>query len=110
MFDNGLVREALDQIRGMASGLVRTPAWSLPDAELVPCLDAVHEAEQALAVIRLHLIREVERRGVPAAEGATGIAVWLRGRLGVLSIGTRGCHAVRHAARGDLRAAEPAHR
>jgi hypothetical protein len=77
------MREALAQIRGVASGLVDVPVWPLSDGEVVSCLDEVHQAEQALAAVRLHLVREVEGRDLPGGHGATGVAVWLRSRLRV---------------------------
>ncbi len=52
-----------------------------PDTDLLACLDAVHEAEQALVAARLHLIREIGGRDVAGGRGATSMAVWLRGRL-----------------------------
>jgi hypothetical protein len=67
----------------MASRLVDAPAWALSDGELVDRLEAVHAAEQVLAAVRLHLIREVDGRNLPGVQGATGVAVWLRGRLRV---------------------------
>jgi hypothetical protein len=75
------VREALTQIRGVASGLVDAPVWPLPDGDLVDCLDELHRAEQCLAAVKLHLIREVDGRDLPGGHGTTGVAVWLRGRL-----------------------------
>lgn len=60
-----------------------TPLWALPDDEVVACLDTVHAAEQALAAAQLHLIRQVDSRGLPATQHATSCASWLRQRLRV---------------------------
>jgi len=75
------MREALAQIRGVASGLVDAPVWPLPDEDVVVCLDEVHAAEQVLAAVKLHLVREVEGRDLPGGHGTTGVAVWLRSQL-----------------------------
>jgi hypothetical protein len=72
---------ALTHLSALAGECVDTPVWSLSDADLVAGLDAVHRAEQALAAVKLHLIREAQGRDLPAAHGASGAAVWLRQRL-----------------------------
>jgi hypothetical protein len=75
------MREALAQIRGLASGLVDAPVWSLSNDDVVGCLQTVHEVQQVLAAVQLHLVREAEGRDVPGGHGATGVAVWLRSQL-----------------------------
>ena len=81
MFDNGVVLEVLTQIRAQAAGCVDTAAWTLPDGDLVACLDAVTGVLAQLAAVQAHLVREVEGRGVPAAQDASGVVAWLRQRL-----------------------------
>jgi hypothetical protein len=58
-----------------------TPAWSLTDTDLVACLDVVHQAEQALAAVKLHLVRQIEVRDVPRVQHAYSCPGWLRARL-----------------------------
>jgi hypothetical protein len=99
--ENAGMREALARIRGVASGLVDAPAWSLSDAEVVDCLDEVHRAEQALAAVRLHLVRQVQGRDLPGGHGASGVAVWLRSRLRISIRSAR--RQVELAARVDRR-------
>jgi hypothetical protein len=65
LFHNGLVLEALGQLRSAAIGCADAPVWSLTDTDLIACLDAVHAAEQAVAAVKLHLIRQAEIRDLP---------------------------------------------
>jgi len=81
VFDNGWVLEALTRIRAEVAGCVDAPVWALSEADVVACLDAVAVVQAQLAVVQAHLVREVEGRGVPAAQHATGTAAWLRQRL-----------------------------
>jgi Domain of unknown function (DUF222) len=97
----GGVREALAQIRGVASGLVAAPAWPLSDADVVACLRSVHDAEQSLAAVKLHLVGEVAGRDLPGGHGATSVAVWLRSQLRVSIRTTR--RLVELAKRADRR-------
>jgi Domain of unknown function (DUF222) len=97
------MRAALEQIRGVASGLVAAPVWPLSDGDVVACLQAVHEVEQVLAAVKLHLIREVEGRDLPGGHGATSVAVWLRSQLRLSIRSTR--RLVQVATRVDRRPA-----
>ena len=81
MFHNGLVLEALGQLRSAAIRCADAPVWSLTDTDLIACLDAVHAAEQAVAAAKLHLIRQVELRDLPRTQHASSCAGWLRTRL-----------------------------
>jgi hypothetical protein len=65
----------------VAIGCADTPLWSLSDTDLVACLDAVHAAEQAVAAVTLHLIRQVDVRDLPRSQHAHTCAGWLRTRL-----------------------------
>ncbi|WP_330437887.1 HNH endonuclease [Micromonospora sp. NBC_00821] len=60
---------------------VDAPAWALPEPELIAALDAAHRLEQRLAAVKLTLVRELDGRGTPRAQGASSTAVWLRERL-----------------------------
>ncbi len=73
--------ERLARVRGLASEAAVVAVWPLSSVDLEASLDAVHEAEQALAAAKLHLIRELEGRDVAGGQGATSMAAWLRGRL-----------------------------
>jgi hypothetical protein len=75
------VRETLQQLREVAGRCAGTPVWSLPDTDLVAAVHAVHDAEQMLAAVKLHLIREIDGRNLPIAQEAANTAIWLRGRL-----------------------------
>lgn len=75
--------ETLEQLRTAAADCASAPTWPLPDGELLTCLTTVVRVEQALAAARLHLIRQVEARDLPAAQHATGTAGWLRDQLRV---------------------------
>jgi hypothetical protein len=55
--------------------------WALPEAQLIESLDAVHAMEQRLATVKLALVREIDGRGVAAAQGASSTGAWLRERL-----------------------------
>ncbi|HEX2772999.1 MAG TPA: DUF222 domain-containing protein, partial [Micromonosporaceae bacterium] len=55
--------------------------WALSEAQLIESLDAVHAMEQRLVAVKLALVREIDGRGVAAAQGASSTAVWLRERL-----------------------------
>jgi hypothetical protein len=75
------VRETLQQLREVAGRCAGTPVWSLPDTDLVAAVHAVHDTEQMLAAVKLHLIREIDGRNLPIAQEAANTAIWLRGRL-----------------------------
>ncbi len=51
--------------------------YSLPSAELISRLDRVHAFSQQVAALELGLVREVDARGLPAAEGAHSTGSWL---------------------------------
>ncbi|MEH1125162.1 HNH endonuclease signature motif containing protein [Micromonospora sp. CPCC 206061] len=85
------MREVLEQLRSVTGQCAGTPAWSLLDADLTDALQAVHDAEQMLAAAKLHLIREIDGRGLPITQEASSTPVWLRGRLHI------SIHAARRA-------------
>jgi hypothetical protein len=55
--------------------------WSLSDSELVDSLTAVWSAQQRLTVVAARLAGEARKRGIPADQGCTSTAVWLRNQL-----------------------------
>jgi hypothetical protein len=82
--------EELGQIRDQAASLAQAPVWSLTEEQLGAHLDGIHAAEQALAAARLHLVAEIDGRGVPAKQGVRSTVSWLGGRL----------HIAPHTAKG----------
>ncbi|HYP45475.1 MAG TPA: DUF222 domain-containing protein [Propionibacteriaceae bacterium] len=73
--------EALQRIRIEAVECAETPAWSLTDADVEGCLDVVQQGMQALSAVLLHLIHQVDTRGIPATQRTPQTAMWLRERL-----------------------------
>ncbi|MEU8409775.1 DUF222 domain-containing protein [Micromonospora sp. NPDC048842] len=65
----------------VVAACVDAPAWALPEPELIAALDAAHRLERRLAAVKLTLVRELDGRGTPRAQGASSTAVWLRERL-----------------------------
>ncbi|WP_433268096.1 DUF222 domain-containing protein [Micromonospora vinacea] len=55
--------------------------WALSEHDLIAALDATHRLQQRLASVQLALVRELDGRGTPVAQGAASTAVWLRHRL-----------------------------
>ncbi|MET8257820.1 DUF222 domain-containing protein [Micromonospora sp. NPDC005205] len=73
--------EELAQADDAVAACVDAPAWALPEHELIAALDAAHRLQHRLAAVTLTLIREVDGRSTPRAQGASCTAVWLRERL-----------------------------
>ncbi|RZT79143.1 uncharacterized protein DUF222 [Micromonospora violae] len=73
--------EELTQADDAIAACLDAPAWALREHELIAALDAAHRLQQRLAAVTLTLIREVDGRGTPRAQGASCTAVWLRERL-----------------------------
>jgi hypothetical protein len=57
------------------------PVWSLSDADLLACLDTLHQAETRLATAMAHLVAEITRRDLPATLGASSMIALLHQRL-----------------------------
>jgi hypothetical protein len=66
VFDDGRVLDTLEQLTTDAAKHAAAPVWSLPDAELIDCLDAAHRLERAAAAIRHHLVRQIDARTATA--------------------------------------------
>ncbi len=75
--------EALAELKALAGKCADAPTWPLPDDTLVDCLDAVHQIAAAVTAVQLHLIREIDGRGLAVAQHASSTAVWLREHLRV---------------------------
>jgi hypothetical protein len=73
--------DALAELRGIAGECADEPTWPLRDDKLVDCLDAVHQVAQVVAAAELHLIREIDGRGLAVAQHASSTPVWLREHL-----------------------------
>ncbi len=75
--------DALAELEGLAGKCADAPVWPLSDDALVECLDTIHHVAQAVTAAQLHLVREIDGRGLPVAQHASGTAVWLREHLRV---------------------------
>jgi hypothetical protein len=103
VFDNGLVLEAVEQLRVDAAKCADASAWSLSDGELVDSLVSVHRLEQTVAALKLHLVRQADARDLAAARHFRGTASWLQSLLVVDGATAR--QLVEQAAETDRRAA-----
>ncbi|MCW2639229.1 MAG: hypothetical protein JWP76_1535, partial [Dactylosporangium sp.] len=54
--------------------------WAWPDSTLVNGLDRLQVLAAQVAALQLELIRQIDSRGIPATQGATGTVAWLRDR------------------------------
>jgi hypothetical protein len=77
------MREAVERLGEAASDCAGLVPWSSTDEQLVAEFAALHVAQQAVTAAMLHWLREVEGRGLPAKDGATSTAVWVRRELRV---------------------------
>lgn len=71
----------MERLRTDAAKHVDASLWALPDAELIDCLHALHQLEQTVAALRSHVLRQIDGRGIAAAQGFRNTAGWLRDRL-----------------------------
>ena len=78
-----MVLEAVRRAHGELAAAVAAPVWSLADAELVASVEAAFGLVERARVLLAHLVAEADGRGVPKAEGASSVPVWLRLRLRV---------------------------
>lgn len=76
-----VIADALAQLETLAGRCANAPTWPLTDDTLVECLDRIHQVAQTIAAAESHLVREIDRRGLPVAQHATSTPVWLRERL-----------------------------
>jgi hypothetical protein len=73
------MREALAQAKALVAGCATAPAWPLSDAELIQAVTDVHRLARQVAATEVHLVRELDGRGLAKAHGATGTGRWLAG-------------------------------
>ncbi|WP_433317156.1 DUF222 domain-containing protein [Micromonospora sp. CA-269861] len=73
--------EALAQADSGVATCADTTVWALSEHELIAALDATHRLQQRLSAVQLAVVRELDGRGTPVAQGAASTAVWLRHRL-----------------------------
>jgi hypothetical protein len=73
--------DRLSQLKALAGECADAATWSLLDGDLVDCLDAVHTLTQTVAALNLHLVREIDSRGLAVAQHASSTAAWLREHL-----------------------------
>ncbi|HEX8344781.1 MAG TPA: HNH endonuclease, partial [Actinoplanes sp.] len=81
--------EAAVQRSVVAAGeSAQAPVWPLTDDSLQKTLDAVRSAERSLAATRLHLIREIDARAIPARVGAR-TPMWVAERMRITPVAGR---------------------
>ncbi|MEV1109064.1 DUF222 domain-containing protein [Micromonospora sp. NPDC049751] len=73
--------EGLARAEAAVADCLDAAVWALPEHDLVAAVDAAHRLAQRLAAVQLALVREVDGRGTPRAQGTSSTAVWLRDRL-----------------------------
>jgi hypothetical protein len=76
-----VLADALAEVKALADKCADAPTWPLGDDALAECLNTIHQITQAVTAAQLHLIREIDGRGLPVAQHASGTAVWLREQL-----------------------------
>ena len=72
--------EAVERGRVVAVECAESPVWSLGPDSLVSCLDGLEAMERSVAAAKLHVVREIDGRGIAAAAGAR-TPMWLAERL-----------------------------
>jgi hypothetical protein len=82
--------DVLNRLRALAGDCATASVWSHSDDELRACLDVLQATQQALTAATAHVIREIDGRCLPAKDGATSTAVWLRWRQRI------SIHAAKH--------------
>jgi hypothetical protein len=73
--------EMLEQVEAATVTCAATPAWPLPDADILDCLDVAHRLEQEAAAVMLHLVHAADTRGLAQSRGFRSTAGWLRSLL-----------------------------
>ncbi|MGN9909194.1 DUF222 domain-containing protein [Phytohabitans sp. LJ34] len=67
--------DALAQLKALGAECANASAWSLSDAQLVDCLDAIHEIAQTITATELHLVRDAALDHRPALDAALAAGV-----------------------------------
>ena len=75
--------ELLSETRRAAAACAVSPAWAVPDRDLIECLQQAWAGVQQLTAVTAHLIWQAQAQGLPKAHGATSTTVWLRQHLRV---------------------------
>jgi uncharacterized protein YqgV (UPF0045/DUF77 family) len=81
VFDDGSVKGELEQLRTDAVKYAAQPVFTVLDADLAECLRLVHQAEQAMAAVKLHLVRQIDIRDLEETRKWKTTAAWLRSHL-----------------------------
>ena len=76
-----MVLAAVERAGNELQAALAAQAWSLSPEDLTEALTATHTLRQQLTGLLARLVREADGRGVPTAEGAASVPVWLRQRL-----------------------------
>jgi len=72
------VEEVWDTLERVLDECLAAPVWSQPESTVVEELDRLQVAAQRVAAARLMRIRELDGRGVPAADDDRVLLVTLR--------------------------------
>ena len=72
------MEEVWDTLERVLDECLAAPVWSLPESTVVEELDRLQVAAQRVAAARLMRIRELDGRGVPAADDDRVLLVTLR--------------------------------
>ena len=73
--------EALGEAMSAVAGLLDRPVWAVSSADAVDTLVAAQVMLTQLTVLQASHARELNARGWPVQQGASGLGVWLRDRL-----------------------------
>ncbi|GAA2526303.1 DUF222 domain-containing protein [Winogradskya humida] len=76
----------VQQLGVVAAKVAAAPLWQLSDTELTETLKAAHRLEQAAKFLQARVTRQIDTRGVPAAQGHRSVTEWLRSML-ILDLG-----------------------
>ncbi|MDQ7909469.1 DUF222 domain-containing protein [Phytohabitans sp. ZYX-F-186] len=73
--------DVLAELQTLAGKCADAPTWPLSDTALVDSLDTIHQITATVAAVQVHLVREIDGRGLPVAQHASGTVQWLREHL-----------------------------
>jgi Domain of unknown function (DUF222) len=71
----------VERLRNDAAKCAEASLWALSNTDLVTAVEQVHRLKQTIAAVELHLIGEMDARGIAAAQQVFNTAAWLRLRL-----------------------------
>jgi hypothetical protein len=81
VFDNGGVLEAVERLRVDAAKCAEAPVWTVPATELIDTLVALHQLEQTVAAMKLHVVRQADALDVASDQRFRNTTAWLRSLL-----------------------------